>query len=207
MIDQIFSEAEYRSAFHARLTDRKAIAFSKKSLDFHLRFYSFECNPVLASRAEDGSVASVMFCAFTQDGYVSVINLLTDPTARKSGHARKLMSAAVAIGWQQGKRRLRMNCEDNRATVGFYNALGFVYLGLTKTARLYCNVPLQSGVLAEQRWVGKSIRSILGEDRRTLNLVKRRIDWVASAMYALPEYLPKERYLNSDASLALAHLL
>jgi len=200
MIDQFFSEAEYRAEFHERLTDVRAKAFSKKSMDFHLRFYSFSENPLFVSKTDEGEVAAVLFSSFTRDGYVSIINLLTNPDVRRNGHAKKLMSAAVSFGWKIGKRRLRMNCEDNQSTVGFYNSLGFVYLGLTKSGCLYCNVPLTSGVLAEQEWVGKSAKAILGADPRTRKLVKRRVDWASSRNYQPPHYLPNERYLNSEAS-------
>lgn len=200
MIDQFFSQEEYTTQFHERLTDERAKAFSKKSVDFHLRFYSFSENPVLVSKNEEGEVAAVLFCSFTRDGYVSIINLLTNPSVRRSGHAKKLMSAAVSFGWKIGKRRLRMNCEDNQPTIGFYNSLGFVYLGVTRSGCLYCNVPLTSGVLAEQQWVGKSAKYILGSDPRIRKLVKRRVDWEASRNYKSPDYLPRERYLNTEAA-------
>jgi ribosomal-protein-alanine N-acetyltransferase len=81
---------------------------------------------ILEERAE--VLAFVVFWAVRDE--IHILNLATDPAARRSGCARELLDSVIAHARSSGARYLSLEVhERNEAAVGLYQSLGFEPIG------------------------------------------------------------------------------
>lgn len=137
----INSENEYEIRFHSKIEDKKSISFSKKSVRFHKRFYSFETHPVMAIE-DNGEITAVLFYNLTKHN-LSIINILCPEKYRKRGYSKELIKEAYRQAYSLGKDHVRCNCEIT--ALPFYDKLNFIYAGRNKDKHtLFAYFPLIS---------------------------------------------------------------
>jgi ribosomal-protein-alanine N-acetyltransferase len=78
----------------------------------------------------DAVLRGVIFARLI-DGALHVFNLAVQAESRRQGVARALLAQAVEVAAQQGRGELLLEVgADNAAALGFYEAVGFVVVGM-----------------------------------------------------------------------------
>ena len=80
---------------------------------------------ILASLKHEGAIVSVGR-AVVRNGLMGLFQIATDPTARRQGHAHRLVQSLLAWGRQQGAMRAYLQVVDeNIAARALYRSIGF----------------------------------------------------------------------------------
>ncbi len=78
-----------------------------------------------AAVLEEGVVVATGL-AIAEDDHVGLFDVATREEARRRGHARRIVSALLRWGWEQGARRSYLQVEEgNAAAIALYERYGF----------------------------------------------------------------------------------
>ncbi len=156
----------------SKISDEKTLSFSKMSLDWWDRHFSWKAHGCVVLADVHGQHLCYIFYKIDRyHQYMTIHNIFTPLVERRKGYAKELLKMIFDTAVSERVRRFRLSSISN--SLDFYLALGFIYWGLNSVGDYYCDLPMPANGLAGlqgmtdqldmDRLVGSHLVSILNK--------------------------------------------